>query len=62
MPRRVDPENLRILKKHELKVDIGPCRQTIEFLSERESNEMVKTGWFIIHFVFASMPSASTSS
>ena len=31
-PGRDGPENLRILKKSELKVGIGPCRQTTEFL------------------------------
>ena len=31
MPGRGGPENLRILKKSQLKVDIGPCRQTVEF-------------------------------
>ena len=28
MPGRDGPENLRILRKIQLKVDIGPCRQT----------------------------------
>ena len=32
MPRRDGPENLRIVKKSQLKVDNGPCRQIIEFL------------------------------
>ena len=31
MPGNDGPENLRSLKKSQLKVDIGPCRQTIEF-------------------------------
>ena len=31
MPGRDGPENLRFLKKSQLKVDIGPCRQTVEF-------------------------------
>ena len=31
MPERDGPENLRILKKSQLRVEIGPCRQTIEF-------------------------------
>ena len=30
MPRRDGPENLRILKTQQLKVDIGPWRQTVE--------------------------------
>ena len=32
MPRRDGPENLRISKKSQFKVDIGPCRQIVEFL------------------------------
>ena len=32
MPGRDGPENLRILKKSQLKVDTGPCRQRVEFL------------------------------
>ena len=31
MPGRDGPENLRILKKRQLKVDIGPCRQRVVF-------------------------------
>ena len=31
MPGRDGPENLRILKKSQLRVEIGPRRQTIEF-------------------------------
>ena len=38
MPRRDGPENLRILKKSELKVDIGPCRQTIKFSAMKSSS------------------------
>ena len=30
MPGRDGPENMRFLKKSQLKVDIGPCRQTDE--------------------------------
>ena len=29
MPGSDGPENLKILKKGQLKVDIGPCRQTV---------------------------------
>ena len=32
MPGRDGPENLRILKKSQLRVEIGPWRQTVEFL------------------------------
>ena len=32
MPRRDGPENLRILKKSQLRVEIGLWRQTVEFL------------------------------
>ena len=31
MPGRDGPENLRILKKSQLRVEIGPWRQRIEF-------------------------------
>ena len=31
MPGRDDPENMRILKKSQLRVEIGPCRQIVEF-------------------------------
>ncbi len=31
IPGRDGPENLRILKKSQLKVDIGPWRQIVEF-------------------------------
>ena len=31
MPGRDGPENLRILKNSQLKVDIGSCRETVEF-------------------------------
>ena len=30
MPGKDGPENLRILKKSQLKVEIGPWRQTVE--------------------------------
>ncbi len=32
MPGKDGPENLRILKKSQLKVDIGPWRQIVESL------------------------------
>ena len=32
MPGRDGPENLRILKKNQLGDEIGPWRQTVEFL------------------------------
>ena len=32
MPGRDGPENLRILKKNQLRVEIGPWKQTVEFL------------------------------
>ena len=32
MPGRDGPDNLKILKKSELKVDIEPCRQKVEYL------------------------------
>ena len=32
MPESDGPENLKILKKRQLGVDCGPCRQTIELL------------------------------
>ena len=35
MPERDGPENLKILKKSQLRVEIGPSRQTVEFLSLR---------------------------
>ena len=40
-------ENLRILKKRELKVDIGPCRQIVEFqlLGHRELNFLPLQQW-----------------
>ena len=32
MPRSDGPENLKILKKSQLGVDFGPCRQTVGLL------------------------------
>ena len=43
MPGRDGPENLRILKKSQLKVvDIGPWRQRIEFLPLRHRVEFLQ--------------------
>ena len=42
MPGRDGPENLKILKKSLLKVDIGPWRQRIEFLPLRHRVEFLR--------------------
>ena len=39
MPGRDGPENLMMLKKSQLKVDIGPWRQIFEFLPLRHRVE-----------------------
>ena len=39
MPGSDGPENLKILKKSQLGVDCGPCRQTIELLALRQRME-----------------------
>ena len=39
LPGRDGSENLRILKKSELRVDIGPWRQIVEFLQLGHSVE-----------------------
>ena len=38
MPGRDGPENLRILKKTQLRVDIGPWRQRIKFSAMESSS------------------------